>query len=523
MNRILLNRIFPLFVVIVCNAQAFAIGPNAARTPIPWPGWDGGIATVVAPAVAADPFPFVPKIRGDIEGNGRFVDLCTGTLIAPRVVATAAHCFVDRPFVVGSTPEGAPILLQPGQALPANRVLVEFGDVPFVTGPLGNVGLGGFLNAGGLTHPNYNSAAPVPAVNDIAYVTLSAMPNVTPVPILPRLPIANRDLNTRIGYGQDAGFQRPPGLKKAWGMSNIDSITAHHIGQNLPPPAGQVHQEHGDSGGPNLYRFSDQPMAFRPPPLRVGALPIGSVYLPNWDARGRDAFVFGAVHGRAGGVGHTVRFDERGDPNDNLVFLSGGMPNPVATNIIHNLSDDPCSLAPATPQAVVISAIYPAGSDYVFYPKLWEEDNQLAAPFYFDGDMRLGRTPFADDLAGLGYTAGRLPGGLTTVHAFDIRTAGALCKLDEALNPLDPPLDWLMKLYPTGDTFHLTSAAMAFPGTTKIAPSTNQQVLDALNDAIDEILNGQAVHGPFALFPEPGTLTLLAFGAATILLRRRTA
>ena len=31
-----------------------------------------------------------------LDGNGNFADACTGTLVAPRVVLTAAHCLPDR-------------------------------------------------------------------------------------------------------------------------------------------------------------------------------------------------------------------------------------------------------------------------------------------------------------------------------------------------------------------------------------------------------------------------------------------
>jgi uncharacterized protein (TIGR03382 family) len=101
--------------------------------------------------------------------------MCSGTLIAPRVVLTAAHCVAD-----------------------ATRVDVRFGSSAYVGTQI--------AASEWLAHPNYDSRR---LSNDIALVRLSEPPpeGVVPIPYLPSaLALTDVDLGTElefVGFGED--------------------------------------------------------------------------------------------------------------------------------------------------------------------------------------------------------------------------------------------------------------------------------------------------------------------------------
>src|SRR5450631_2144407 len=74
-------------------AQMRAVGVQAAAHPLA--RRRGGAHTAIVGGTAATPgtFPSLAFVLLD-EGNG-LVQICTGTVVAPNVVMTAAHCVVD--------------------------------------------------------------------------------------------------------------------------------------------------------------------------------------------------------------------------------------------------------------------------------------------------------------------------------------------------------------------------------------------------------------------------------------------
>lgn len=120
----------------------------------------GGTTTTAHPAVGAI-----------VDNGGPF---CTGTVVAPRVVVTAAHCLegVTSPNQIG-------FALGPNAFRPQKVILVSAATV----------------------HPQYDARN---IRNDIAVLRLASDAGVTPVPIATKAPVVGQSL-VFVGYGMSNG------------------------------------------------------------------------------------------------------------------------------------------------------------------------------------------------------------------------------------------------------------------------------------------------------------------------------
>lgn len=156
------------------------------------------------------------------QPQSEYGSLCTGTVISPRSILTAAHC-VD-PSAVGDQTvfevyQGTYI----GESRPLEVASVTF-DPAF---DMDNVQNG----------------------HDIAVLTLAKPTTLTPIPVnLAPLTASNRDLQVRVvGYGANSHRATGAGTKRSV-TTNIKTISS------LLVQIGSSNQQscHGDSGGPAL-------------------------------------------------------------------------------------------------------------------------------------------------------------------------------------------------------------------------------------------------------------------------------
>ncbi|MDB4965144.1 MAG: peptidase and chymotrypsin/Hap [Myxococcales bacterium] len=146
--------------------------------------------------------------------GARFIPACTGVLVAPRVVLTAAHCVL-----------GADV----------NRYEVYFGSDAS--------GGGAILRGSARRHPAYD-----PATHDFDFgaVLLDEPATAAPLPIATRLPDVGATL-TLVGFGVVEVTGAPDGLKRA-GTATLSAIEPYDL-RMTPSPSITCS---GDSGGPVL-------------------------------------------------------------------------------------------------------------------------------------------------------------------------------------------------------------------------------------------------------------------------------
>ena len=151
----------------------------------------------------------------DYESVGIVNNQCTGTVIAPNAVLTAAHCIPQNPAEGGQTFEVG------GRTYEAERVVV---------------------------HPDYNSNLDI----DLAVMILKQnVVGVEPTAINRTTPEVGQVL-TLVGFGAtgtpQAGHDGSFGVKNV-GQTPIDEVTETHVNWNFDN-ANEANTAPGDSGGP---------------------------------------------------------------------------------------------------------------------------------------------------------------------------------------------------------------------------------------------------------------------------------
>lgn len=151
------------------------------------------------------------------DSSGQQVGSCTGTVIAPRAILTAAHC------------------LQP----PATSVLVFLGSGPQQTA------------SSFAAHPSWREANP--SSFDVGVILMPADIGRTPKPILLSRDARVGETAVISGWGKDSGAGVSATLRA--GVATITAVTASTVQTTSTTTASSVCQ--GDSGGPLLVQDGD--------------------------------------------------------------------------------------------------------------------------------------------------------------------------------------------------------------------------------------------------------------------------
>ncbi len=203
----------------------------------------------------------------DGDTNSRF--RCSGTLVTPTVVLTAAHC---TDGIEGKTLITFKSELAETPPSPLPRAEDDLGDSTSDTGYTEvPPGYPGYLAGTAFTHPDYSDFTDVNDWNDVGVVVLDEpVDDVEPATIAPRnylnayaQPVLNKTIFTLVGYGTEvrkpiSGPQKPtpqsyPLLRRVT-TSNGQKLTPQIVQMNGNPAnviagGGTCF---GDSGGPSF-------------------------------------------------------------------------------------------------------------------------------------------------------------------------------------------------------------------------------------------------------------------------------
>ncbi len=209
MTKILAPAFSLAVAVIGCSSDVDEEGPATAAHAITKGSVDTSDEAVVA-----------LRNRSLLCGTG-IPPECTGTLVAPRVLVTAAHC-VDH-----GDPQAFEVVLAAD--------LTSGGEV--------------FYAQDVLVHPQWD---PTTRANDIALVTLTASAEVTPPPLATSMDDQFIGVAVRlVGFGGDA-VGAPPGVKRT-GTATVSSVASTEF-RVTPSPSMSCQ---GDSGGPVFVTVGD--------------------------------------------------------------------------------------------------------------------------------------------------------------------------------------------------------------------------------------------------------------------------